>query len=207
MSSAKVSVVFGLFVVSCSVARAEEAGELLAWRENVALAQTAYMKAIPAEVLRSLEKSKPELRPLAFEMTQVARGDFNCDGKSDYALIAAPRSSAIFAGLQVGAKTQDIEKAKVEYHRLAYDKPTQVLIALSDTRGAWQWSTQAGSSVAVPQDLGCTSWDDAARDLKLDVNWIKQKKCSLLSIGCCEKDGTVWVWDKNKKELVGAGGC
>jgi hypothetical protein len=194
-----------LVPVGCAISAEPTATSLVEWLSRAKETRARYQDSIPDSIRDQLSKSRPDFLPLSFgsESAEVVRGDFNCDGKEDYAVSGVSRASGLAKALLAkNTPTSAIGQAKKEFDAYLNDQPAVVVIALS-TAEAIVWQEASGSYVANRgADCGCCHGVSNS-----DLSWIKQHRCDFLYIGCCEKDGSYTIYDTNGIGVRYSSGC
>jgi hypothetical protein len=141
-------------------------------------------------------------------------GDFNCDGKQDYAVLGVNGTDPLAKTL-LSAQTPSMEALKTvrdRYYSLSFNSPAVVWVGLSDTNG-FAWRTYLGSYVSISKSLEGDLFERAQVQVALrsngginspeiDAKWAHEHRCEILSIGCCEKPGMDYIWDQRNKQLI-----
>ena len=188
-------------------ARAQAAADddLKSWFEQTKQIQKQYRESLPSNIQRELERSTPELRPFVFqnESRTLARGDFNCDGKQDYAVTVVQAASKLSEGFADSDPVEhSLSDLKQEYHRYSYDEPAEVVIVLSSSSGFLIKRASASYASNSGSSCGCCNSVSAA-----DQELIKKLKCDFLYLGCCEKDGSYTIYEKDSLTERFTDGC
>lgn len=176
---------------------------LSGWWEQSRRAQAELNKKLPREVRASFDKAAAGFQPVA-ALSALAEGDFNCDGKADYALVSVPSESKLARALAAKKIPSDnkLKAAHADYLDFRYSDPATIWVALSGH--ARSWISLAGSAVetagkvSLTGELGCAKLVPGQQ-----VMWARENKCEGLKVGGRE----YYLWDPEKKDLRSVGQC
>jgi hypothetical protein len=192
-----------LLALILSVGTTTRADDLQTWFEETKSIQKKYRQTIPEKVSSLLKKKHPSFRPFTFDIdpSEIARGDFNCDGKEDYAIVGVDKGNTLIQAFDGGGAPANYELVKKEYDTLNFGSPAKVMVILSSSKG-FLVKEEPGSYVRASDSCGCCNSTTPA-----DSEWIKKSKCKWLYIGCCEKDGGYTIFQKDSLESRFEDGC
>jgi len=207
-----------------SIALNAYADEDTNWWTEFKSAVDDYVSSIPAEAKGSMSSHMKGFVPIPIGLIQrnkrnkpahqVLHGEFNCDGKQDYAVIGVndtdPLAKALLSSQPLPREI--LKVASERYHSLTFSVPAVVWVGLSEASG-FTWKPYSGSYASIRKPFGGDLFEKAKEQLasrakdggimpEIDVRWAHEHRCEVLSIGCCEKPGMDYVWDRRSKQLI-----
>ena len=204
------------------------AEEATSWFRGLRDAQQKLSDSLPAPVRRAIEGATDFLpigalntsdHPQGLEDAAPASGDFNCDGKADFALVGTSKASALARALTEPADPPlgALELVYQEFHDVRLNRPAMVMVALSRADGSFGLQRLPGSHASAlgtkalanlalglaPDQPSAESDGCAALDPSLDLPWATAHACQVLAVGCCERGESQYVWSPRSQKLVG----
>lgn len=118
--------------------------------KTYAAAQKKFEERLPQKPLQSLKKVKPDFFPLLsphhndFSAGTVAKGDLNCDGKEDLALLTLSQNDPLARLLSIKREPsrEELEKAFTQFRNIKYESGVPLWVGLS-TSSTWKWEEQS----------------------------------------------------------------
>lgn len=211
----------GASLLNCDSVSADER---TTWWKEVKSRRSQYLVAIPDHVRASLKAKDADFVPFPFEscMSPVGKsskaaplqGDFNCDGKPDFAISGIPGNepfAAAFASTETPS-SDEWELLRQQEMEWSWKKPAVVYIGLSDGAG-FAWVSVSGTCASKRGVLNEELLRSAREDILeyrakevgpagFDFDWISKKRCEVLTIGCCDGPGMDYLWNQRTKKLV-----
>lgn len=192
------------------------------WWMDLQLSNREYVDSIPTKVLKSLQPHTKDFIPFAQVIrtgigrrtkAKVVTGDFNCDGKKDYAILGIRSNDAIVKVLTKVEQPASTELDMLRHHYSELMRDSNMVWVGLTEKDNFNWTSYPGTSIGIRGVLEGNLLKAANQDIKnyrekhlkpegFDFEFIENHRCEVLTIGCCDKPGMDFIWNQRTRKLI-----